>query len=274
MVSPVLRTVGVGGGRRSYLELGDPAGPVLVLVPGLSDGLAPITEPAARASYADVPLPMERFRGLVLSHRVTPGQPASTRELAADLAEMLDRLLDRPAVLIGHSMGSMVAQHLAVDRPDLVRGLALTATSGRADPGMRAVLDRWDELLAARRFVAFAHDAIERSFTGREHRVRWEELQTTPPESSTQQLIDRHLLLSAACGTHDAAERLGGIVQPTLVLAAELDAVVPVAHARQVAAAIPGADLAVLPGVSHGFPDQEPDQYRALVLPFIDRVIA
>ncbi|MFP4234900.1 MAG: hypothetical protein ACLFUG_08230, partial [Nitriliruptoraceae bacterium] len=89
MHEAALVRVPVAGGVASVLELGASSGQPVVLVPGLSDGLAPVDDPAARGLYASVPLPLDRFRGLVVSYRdpVAPG--VTTCALAEDLAEVL-----------------------------------------------------------------------------------------------------------------------------------------------------------------------------------------
>ena len=55
---------------------------------------------------------------------------------------------------------------------------------------------------------------------------------------------------------HDTPDRLPGITAPTLVIAGEQDLLTPPWHGRQVAAAIPGATLTIMPGLGH-FPMSE-----------------
>lgn len=113
--------VDVPGGRIHYVEIGH--GPAIVMVHGLMGQLR-------NFSYALA----ER---LAVDHRVIlvdrPGWGYSTfkgrrhgiRTQAAILAAFIEQVApDRP-LLVGHSMGGAVALALGLERPELVRGLAL-----------------------------------------------------------------------------------------------------------------------------------------------------
>ncbi|MFO7777447.1 MAG: alpha/beta fold hydrolase [Nitriliruptoraceae bacterium] len=259
----------VPGGRLPLLEVGTPGTRTLVLLPGLTDGLAPVTEARAHALYADVPLPLERMRGLILSYRerVRPG--TSTRCLAADLAVVLERRLDAPAVLVAHSLGGMVAQHLAADHPELVAGLVLSATSARADARLRTVLARWDRWLAAGEQDRFRRDAIRASVTGRARHDHLALDAAARVPAAAAQLVARHLVLSAACAGHDASERLDAIEAPSMVLAGGRDELIDPAAARQLAGRLPRACFVGFDDLGHGFPEQARGPFQAHVSRFL-----
>lgn len=64
-----------------------------------------------------------------------PIRPGDTPTVLLDaLVEALDRVLDEPALLLGNSMGGMVAIRYALARPDRVRGLALVSPGGAPLP--------------------------------------------------------------------------------------------------------------------------------------------
>jgi pimeloyl-ACP methyl ester carboxylesterase len=265
-----VRWVDLGPSRFPYLEAGSPDGPPAVLIPGLTDGLAPVSSPIARRILASAPLPLERFRCLMVSHRHPATGTLTTVELAADAAALLDELVTEPAWLFAHSMGAMVAQHLAVDRPDLVAGLVLSATLPRADDGFRAVLDRWESLVAGRRWREFSLEALTTSYTGSELLRRRLALRVSPVPTYDDELVARHLALTTACRTHDASGRLGQVVAPTLVLSGGQDVVCPAHHGEALATAIPGASFEVFTGLGHGFPEQAPRRFARRVLAFVE----
>jgi pimeloyl-ACP methyl ester carboxylesterase len=264
------RWIELGALRFPVLESGTPHGPPAVLVPGLTDGLAPVSSPAARELLRDAPLPMQRFRCLVVSHRHPAAGPLTTRQLAQDAAALLESLVEEPVWVFSHSMGGMVAQHLAADRPDLVAGLVLSASLVRADDAFREVLARWEALVTARRWRAFTREALAASYTGRELFRRRVLLRVSPAPSYDDELVERHRALTAACATHDASGRLAGISCPTLVLAGARDEVCPPHHARALADGIAHAQLEVFAGMAHGFPEQAPDRFARTVLRFVE----
>ena len=254
------------------LALGDPAGPPVALLPGLTDGLHPVSRPEARRLFDELPVPMDRCRGLVLSYRHPLDAPVSTETLADDVAQVLAALVDGPVVLICHSMGTMVAQHVAVRHPQLVAGLVLSAPLVHADARLREVVGRWAELVRRRRWQRFAEEALAAAYTGEELARRRELSEALPPDRQDDGLRERHLHLSQACLTHDARASLHRILAPTLLLAADADPVAPPHHAELLDAEVAHSHLHVLPGLAHGFPEQAAGAFGALVTSFLGEV--
>ena len=67
----------------------------------------------------------------------------TVRELAADMAAVMDQLCLSKADILGVSQGGMIAQYLAMDRPDLVNKMVLAVTLSRNNPTVEAVLEHW-----------------------------------------------------------------------------------------------------------------------------------
>lgn len=63
-----------------------------------------------------------------------PAEQPSRRLWAEQVAEFIAAVCPEPAVVVGHSLGGMVACQLAADFPQLVRGLVLVASTGLTDP--------------------------------------------------------------------------------------------------------------------------------------------
>lgn len=268
------RTIGMGGhlrwleledgGRMPWMELGDPSGPTIVALPGLSDGLLPLSEPRARRLATATPTRRLPFRVIALSHRHPVEGGTTTRDLADDAAAFVERVVGAPVVVTGHSMGGMVAQWLAARRPDLVHRLVLTATLARPDAGFRATLGRWQQLVEAGGWRAFAADANAVSYTGSELLRRRLLLRLTRPRP-VPHLVERHRALTRACLQHDARHVLDRIACPTLVLAGACDPVVDPSSSRALADGIEDARFVVLDGLAHGFPEQSPNRTLAEV---------
>jgi pimeloyl-ACP methyl ester carboxylesterase len=170
-------------------------------------------------------------------------------------------------------MGTMVAQHLAVRRPDLVAGLVLSAPLCIVDDPFREVLDRWAGLVREHRWVEFAADAAACSYTGDEG-TRHTDLAERSSAAQPDHLRARHLALTDLCRRHEPPAPLSAIAAPTLLLAADADPVAPPHHARRLASALPDARLHVLPGLAHGFPEQAASAFSTFVTTFFGEVAA
>ncbi len=189
-------------------------------------------------------------------------QSATAVMSAAEAIEALDCAGVEQAHVVGLSFGGVIAQELAIEFPDRVRSLVLGATSAGgglyAPPEppvrlfLRAVGDRPAEegLWAA---VPYLYSASTR----RSHPQRIGEdikRRLATPVDVAASVRER-----AAAGSHDAADRLGRINAPTLVVHGEQDRITPLDNARGLASGIPDVRLLVLPESGHAFPTDCPE---------------
>ena len=80
---------------------------------------------------------------------------------------------------------------------------------------------------------------------------------------------ERFFIQADACLTHDASERLGEIDAPTLVIGGEQDHALGAEDSREMAAAIPGAQLKMYPEWGHGLYEEAKD-FNGTVLDFLE----
>ncbi len=169
--------------------------------------------------------------------------------------------LDIEAVhVVAHSLGTVVAQHLAVAHPDKVRSLALFGPlvappeAARAGTLARAQLARTG--LAAMQEIA---DAIVQAATSRETKARQpavlalirESVMRQPPEGYAQSCE------ALAAAQSAAIER---IAVPTLLVTGDQDGVAPAANVSAMAARIEGSEQVVLEGCGHWTPFEQPQR--------------
>lgn len=216
----------------------------------------------------------ERHDVVALEHRGMGGWPDggadfTIEDLAADVAAAIDdRGLDAPIVL-GWSLGGMVAQALALSRPDLVGALALLATSPggpQAPPIPGSVLETIIGLSAPPReqasrlidllFPPTLAPAIDAEFG---------ELVAGARGGLSQDLLRRQVTAIRGWQTRGAAGRLDQIAGPVLVACGMLDTVVSPAASLILTEGIPGAWLARFPDAGHAFMAQAPQEVTTLV---------
>jgi non-heme chloroperoxidase len=114
------------GIRMRYLEQGDPAGPAVILLHGLTDSwfsfsrILPGLSPVHRIYALDL-------RGHGDSDRPEDGY--TPRDMAEDVIGFMDVLGIERATLVGHSMGAFVAREAALAAPNRIAGLVLIGSA-------------------------------------------------------------------------------------------------------------------------------------------------
>lgn len=207
-----------------------------------------------------------------------PGYGASppladlTLEAAADSAAALIGRLGGVAHVAGLSMGGMIALHLALRHPDCVRSLAIIDSSpafgmdGTDPDAWRAA--RLAPLDAGAQVPDFAEPVL-RGIMGPDAS---DEAVAAAVASMLRVPLDGLRQTIAALPGHDVRARLGEITAPTLVVVGELDEETPPAYSEAIAAGIPGARLAVIPGAGHYTSFEAPDALNALLRDHLDMV--
>ncbi len=190
--------------------------------------------------------------------------------LAAALAADLDALGIGRAVLLGHSIGGMVAQELAATFPHRVRALILSATTevfGSRDGSFQRefVAARLGPLDAGQTMARMAAEAAPRlvgSAAAPEAVPALARLMSEIPEPAFRAAIQ-------CLVTFDRRGDLARIAVPTLLVAGEEDANAPLKTMKRMAEAIPGARLEALGGIGHLAPLECPGRYAEIVRQFL-----
>lgn len=184
----------------------------------------------------------------------------------ADVAELLERLDRGPAIVLGVSFGGMIAQHLALGRPELIAGLVLGACPGKIPPAARdAILQRGRDAEAGGMEAVIA-PTLQRWFTP-------EFLNAEPVDRVRRRLLSNVVSNWAAAweavSEHDALDRLVGFRGPALVVAGESDAATPLDAKRDLAAAMPHSELVIMPQAPHMMHIECADRFAQTVDAFI-----
>jgi len=207
-----------------------------------------------------------------IGRSVPRGEALSVDRMARDTLALMDGLGWASAHIVGHSLGGLVAQYLALTARDRVKSLALLCTFSRGKDATRmSTRMMWTGIrtvVGTRRSRAHAYleivmppGVLKRGNLDRlaedVGRVIGHDLADQPPITMQQMRAMR------ACDVTPRLAELAGI--PTLVMSADHDPVAPPQIGRALAAAIPGARFVEIDGAAHGVTMQCADRVTALL---------
>lgn len=215
----------------------------------------------------------DRFRVLAFDTRghgaspVTP-RPYSLAGLADDFARELDRRGIESAHWVGLSMGGMIGQAFALRHPGRLTRLVLANTSSSFGAEGREMWQARARAVTEGGMAAIKDAAMSRYFSAA--------FRASNPEGvaiTAQRFLATSVEGYAGCcdalAELDFTSQLGAVKARTLVIAGELDAGTPVAMSQLIADGIPGSRLAIIPGAAHLSAVDKPDEFNALLRPFL-----
>lgn len=280
MMHTAARSVRANGIDLTFDTFGDPAQPPVLLIMGL--GVQMIGwDDAFCADLAGRGRWVVRFdnRDIGLSTKFTErgvpdigqvmqaallGQPVPVPYLMTDMASdcvgLLDALKIASAHVVGVSMGGAIAQTMAIEHPSRLRSLtSIMASSGH--PGLPPPTPQAMQALLTptpldypgyfARYVSTWQILRAGSFPADEARDA-ERARAAFDRGLNPAGVARQLAAIIASGS-----RRPGLTQvktPTLVIHGDNDPLVPLAHGQDVADAVPGARIDIIPGMGHAMP--------------------
>jgi 3-oxoadipate enol-lactonase len=199
-------------------------------------------------------------------------EPYDLEGIAAALVRLIEKLEDGPVVLVGHSMGGFVAQETYARSPAHVKALALCFTSAAFGGGGSAFAREFietrirplDEGKTMADIAAKLMPAMRGAHSDAGGLALAERIMSRVPPDTYRKAV-------ALLTTFDRREQLARISVPTLVLAGSDDKVAPAPAMERMAAKIPGAEYVVLDRCGHLGPMDQPSEFNAALLSFLQR---
>ncbi len=248
----------------TFTSLG--SGPTVLMLHGISGShlsFAPQVETFASNGWRAVAWDMPGYG------RSAPIEPYTFKGLAQSCITLIECLKGGDVVLVGHSMGGMVAQEVVARRPDLVNRLVLCGTSaafGSSGSWQREFIAQRTAPLDAGRSMAELAQVLVPQMIGPgslPEGVRLAQHCMSQVNPSTYRRALEALV------TFDRRANLSQIHVPTLLLAGEHDRTAPPAVMKKMAQAIAGSTYLELPGIGHLQNLEAPDEFDAAVLNFL-----
>ncbi|QSQ21217.1 alpha/beta hydrolase [Pyxidicoccus parkwayensis] len=249
-----------------YVEQGSRNGPVVVFLHGYTD--------SHHTWDLDLPIFPRNFHVYALDQR---GHGDSTRpaccytqqDFAADVAAFLDAMGESKAVLVGHSMGSFIAQQVALDYPDRVKALVLvgsapTVAGNEVALGLKEIVDQQVDTVDP----DFVREFQTSTFT---RHVPQRYIDTLVSESLK---VPARVWQAALNGliAEDHSARLGEIDVPVLVVGGDQDGFFPVEQQQALVDALPNATYVLYPDTGHAPHAEVPHAFVREVQRFLKSV--
>lgn len=268
MISAAPRMVAANGIELATYERG--RGKTIVMINGLgasSNDWGPLVDLLAERAHVIT------FDNRGAGRSIAPLAPFTLEQMADDTIAVFEAYGLKSAFVLGHSMGGMIAQLVALRRPELVERLVLMATHVGArsavpsTPEARAAMFPQERLprneLVRRQYSVY----VAPSFLGQqrdvfEHMLEVRLANLIPFEAWQLQL--------QAVLANDRADRVHAIRAPTLIVHGRQDPLIPFANGEKSQALIPGARLVALDDCGHMPNWERPDAVVEAVSEFLD----
>ena len=194
------------------------------------------------------------------------GEGVTVGDMAADIALAMDSLGLKDADVFGCSQGGMIAQNLAIDRPDLVRRLALAVTLSRSNPTVRETVEGWIEMTERGDMRALVRDMAEKMYSDAYLR-RYRPLLPLLTVMQKPRDTERFIRLARACLSCNAYEELDKIKCPVLVLGGREDKIVGAESSLEIIERL-GCDFYIYDGLGHAVYEEAKD-FNARIYDFL-----
>jgi non-heme chloroperoxidase len=252
-----------------YVEQGDASGVPVVFLHGVTDSWRSFDGVLSRLPASIHALaPTQRGHG----ESARPESGYRFIDFSEDLRLFLDVVGVPAAIVVGHSMGSYVAQRFALDHPDRTLGLVLMGAFPTIR-GNRVVQEFWDAEISS------LADPVHRSLA-----LEFQKSTLARPiePASLDTFVDESLKVPARVWraafeeflVADFSAELKRIAAPTMIVWGDEDAFFPLSDQVRLRDAIPGSQLVVYHGGGHAFHWEKPGRFVSDLLRFVASVAA
>lgn len=236
-----------------FFRFGNENGKPFVIIPGAALKSVMLSAELIAAQYSAL---AGDFNVHVFDRREDIPEVYSIYDMADDTAEAMDSLGLTGSVVYGVSQGGMIAQAMAVRRPELVERLILCSTAPYIPEASAKIVGEWARC-AENRDVPGLMKAFAENVYSEAYLDKYRDAFAAFGKSLTEDDLARFVLSTRSIGSFDIREHLGKIKCPLLVIAADNDRIFGTEPSAEIAERT-GGELVVCRGESHAVYDEDP----------------
>jgi pimeloyl-ACP methyl ester carboxylesterase len=276
------------GARTEHVQVGDiniaykrfGQGKPILFIPGVGATMK-LDDPTLLSEFVATNHSVIVFDNRGMGETTIGTKPFSIEQFANDAAGLLDALHIEKVDVLGGSIGSFIAQEMALNYPQKVDRLILASGSCGGNETI-GPSEQTLEMLAT-----LYSPELAQNMTGEQQAMtlaqilfppEWLEehpeilnntiIQLAPGSSATPEIIQQQAL---AAGTwKGSCDRLYMITQPTLLIVGDQDLLMPAVNSEMMAQRIPTSQLVIIEGAGHGVVWQVPNEFIAHILNFLE----
>ena len=254
-------SVRIGNTEMYYVSFGN-GDKKLVVLPGLSDGLATVK---GKAAILSIPYRkhFHEFTVYMFSRKNDMPEGYTIKDMADDQVQAVKSLGIDKAYVLGVSQGGMIAQCIAIYHPEMVEKLILTVTAPSANSVVRDVVTNWIDMANRGDHTALMVNTAEMMYSDKylqKNRKYFPLLaKLTKPSSYGRFLKNARAILE-----FDVRNELSKINCPTYIIAGSDDHTVGNDEAVELNRKIAGSELFVYNGLGHGTFEEAKDFYERI----------
>ncbi len=225
----------------------------MVMLPGLSVKSIMIYKDAIADGYSQFAKDYEVY---VFEKKKNPPKGYSISEMADDLIKVLDLLNLKDTYVYSVSQGGMIAQYVAIRRPDLVKALCLGSTTARLTKESREIILEWNRLANEKDENGLILSFSERVYSEKFF-ARFRDMIVESSKGITDEEFERLANITDKIGDFDASGELGKIKCPVLVLSGSDDRIFGEESVNEFAEKL-NCEPKVYEGFGHAVYDENP----------------
>ena len=202
----------------------------------------------------------KEYKVYIFDRRKNLPENITVRELAADIAMAMDTLEIKNADVFGVSQGGMIAQYLAIDRPDLVNKLVLAVTLSKNNVTAENVIADWIRMTEQADWKSLVNDMAMKMYSDA-YIKKYKMMMPLLAAVQRPKDVKRFITLAKACLTCDIYEELDKIKCPVLVIGGAKDKIVTGKASEEIAEKL-GCEIYMYEDLGHAAYEEAKDFNR------------